>query len=276
MSSLLVRTSLRVVPNSVVEFIETEIAEREVELQKKKETPPDSLSLWSSHHARWKAHAIGFISSLAVSGFFLILLFLFLGSSWSPPRYYHRIKIAVLDLDGSFVGATLTAVLRNPLYSNKFSYTFVNGATTTEADLHRAVQSYDYHGAYVVPAGSSATLLDGASIAPAPVKFIFDEGGSGQTLSTLIRSAALRNVMIVAKTAISTTLLQQSQAGTANVSNAHIISPLILQEVNLHHPEYPGLASAVSVNIIMFWTVGLLGEEFYSQTNTPRVCNDLF
>lgn len=63
---------------AVADFIEEERKEAERDKRERMEAPVPSVSLWTSHHARLKTHAIGIASTLVVSAFFVILLLLFL------------------------------------------------------------------------------------------------------------------------------------------------------------------------------------------------------
>ena len=114
----------------------------------------------------------------------------------APARARSNIRLAVLDLDGGVVGGALVAAASHAPYS-----VTVLPASTTLTRLVADVDHGDFHAALVAQPGATAALAAARAAGAASaydatgaVTLLFDEGGCGAALSSMLRASSAQLV----------------------------------------------------------------------------------
>jgi hypothetical protein len=193
--------------------------------------------------------------------------------SWHAHRNLH---LAVVDLDGGFVGTALLTAARSP--DMPLSLTVLDGAALSFADVSAAVDAGCYHAALVALPGASAALAAAArnvsAVAPvsAPLAFVFDEGRGGSAVASLLRSVSAQ--LTGAASAMTTRALLTSAAAdgaAAAALNAGVLaSPVHTRVLTLHPVAHAGEHTAAGIAFIDLWIIMLAATsaqlQFYEGT----------
>ena len=187
---------------------------------------------------------------------FVFLLSLFYGLAWNPRSNWGNLQLAVCDLDGGIIGATIVALATNQSVCN-FTVTVLPG-TNSMAAIQDLVNRGRFNAALVANPSASATLLAAlrnASAAYAPAaatSFVFDEGRGGSSLAVVLRLVVPTIAAALANAAVSEALFQNLSspavgAALSTVNAAALLNPVGNTEVNLHRIQYSGENSLIGL-----------------------------
>ena len=231
---------------------------------------PPATSPWHpSHRALVKGSVKACAASTVPLSVLLILAqLIFLGSGWAPDTQYARIRVAVLDLDGSLVGGAL----RGASAHLPFSVTTYTNLTMNAGSLTAAVNRGDFHAGLLAVQGATGTLAAALAAAranpgsplsydaTAAVQFIYDEGRLGPSLGALLRSVVTQLIGGVSAAA------EQAMMG----SPAPAIAPAVsFSLVNLHPVPHAGMALSAGISYIVCWITMLAATQVMLEVYNP-------
>ena len=223
-----------------------------------------------SHRALVKGSVKACVAStLPLSVLLILAQLLFLGSGWAPDTQYHRLKLAVLDLDGALVGGAL----RGASFHLPFSVTaYTNTSGVSVASLTTAVNRGDFHAGLIAVPGATSTLaaaLAAARAAPgspvsydptAAIAMVYDEGRLGPSLGALLRGVVTQ--LIGGVSAATETALMSSPAP--------VIAPAVsFNLVNLHPVPHAGMALSAGISYIVCWITMLAATQVMLEIYNP-------
>ena len=181
--------------------------------------------------------------SIGLTIMFVLMILLFLGASWQPKNYYGGIQLAFLDLDRGEVGAALLSKVNSS--AMPFSWTIIPSNTLLD-DLKSEVDQGLWNVALVVNPGSTSALIAAITSSTSTydpanaTSYIFDQGRSGSSMATIIRTT-LSAVVEGASSNFASTLIRTLTAAPLSTLNSKIlVSPIGYTEINLHPVEFTG------------------------------------
>ena len=184
--------------------------------------------------------------AVGLTTLFIIMLILFFTVSWQPKNNYGGITLAYLDHDGDMIGAAVLLAMN----SSAMPFTWKQLPNTTSIDdLRSQVDRGDWNVALVAHPGATHALMAAllnpkAAYSPTnATSYIFDQGRSGSSMATIIRTA-MTNVIAGVNGGLAARLTRSlAAAGTVPLPALNpqvLVSPVGVAEVNLHPVPYTG------------------------------------
>ena len=196
------------------------------------------------------------------------MLAFFLGGTGYPNGLAGNLAAVLVDFDGAPGPATVAAALRFAVSSPSvvsLGWRWLDASTTSPADLQVRLDRGDFYMAVWVSQNATSRMLaslkggpgaGGAVYDPATaITVAYDEGRSGLTISTLLKTAQLELNFLVA--AYLRSALLQPALATAGLNPATALIPAALSVNNIHPVDPPMLQTATALPFTLIMVFGL-------------------
>ena len=205
---------------------------------------------------------------LALAVGLAVMLAFFLGGTGYPNGLAGNLAAVLVDFDGAPGPATVSSALRYAASSPSIvglGWRWLDPTTTTPADLQARLDRGEFYMAVFVAPNATANLLVALGVGSAAaaaaydpaaaLSALYDEGRSGLTISTLLRTAQLELNFLVG--AYLRSALLPTALASAGLNPAVALTPVTLTVANIHPVSPPMLQTAIALPFTLIMVFGL-------------------